>query len=149
MNGTQRKEHEVSNPSASAPPPFPAGCNGRQILVLYSSQALHRLARAVRPHRFKGDHHEGMGLVRAAQLLSAVLAICGESETRGMLGATALRLNLVYERFHRAAATTRLGQARTLQQSSACITSTTTVDYTTAGLASDPYCLKVGEQRFQ
>ncbi|KAL0052525.1 hypothetical protein WJX82_003404 [Trebouxia sp. C0006] len=34
---------------------------------------------------------------------------------------------------------------RALQQSASCITSTTTVNYTTLGLASDPWCLQVGE----
>ena len=34
---------------------------------------------------------------------------------------------------------------RALQQSASCITSTTTVNYTTLGLASDPWCLQVGK----
>lgn len=34
---------------------------------------------------------------------------------------------------------------RALQQSAPCITSTTTVNYTTLGLASDPWCLQVGK----
>lgn len=35
-------------------------------------------------------------------------------------------------------------QGRVLQQSGACITSTTTGNYTTLGLASNPWCLQVG-----
>ena len=90
-----------------------------------------------------------MDVLRVAELLCVVLASCGESRSwrrdkrKRCLGRSAVCTSAA-SCF--AAGTVRSLHARTLKQTSACITSTTTVDFTTQGLATDPWCLKVGEQ---
>lgn len=91
-----------------------------------------------------------MGCLRTANLFCAFLAVCGTFKGCGTrMCLCSPTVSTLQAGFGLAAGTCTVtsGHARSLKQIPACITSTTTVNATTDYPATDPLCLKVGEQK--